>query len=165
MRAAVTWLRARADNVAVGLLTAMFLTFILQIVARYLFNFPIGWTLELCLTTWLWVVFWEGAFILGDSDHIRFDLLYHVARPRLQRTLAIVGALGILVGFAAALPATIDYIAFYKIKRSSTLHIRLDYVFSVYGVFAVATIVRYAIRAWKLATGAGPSAPDSLPER
>ena len=164
MRAAIAWLRARADNVAVGLLTAMFLAFILQIAARYVFNFPIGWTLELCLTTWLWVVFWEAAFILDDNDHVKFDLLYHMAGGRLRRTLAIVSALGIIAGFAGALPATIDYITFYKIKRSSTLHIRLDYVFSVYGIFAVAIVIRYAVRLWQLMRGRELPVSDGMPE-
>ena len=163
MRAAIAWLRARADNVAVGLLTAMFLSFVLQIAARYVFNFPIGWTLELCLTTWIWVVFWEGAFILSDRDHVRFDMVYHLAGLRLRRVMAIVAAVGILVGFVAALPATVDYITFYKIKRSATLHIRLDYVFSVYGIFAVAVIVRYVVRLWRLVRGEDMQALDGTP--
>ena len=163
MRAAIAWLRARADNVAVGLLTAMFVAFVLQIVARYVFNFPIGWTLEACLTTWLWVVFWEAAFILDDRDHVKFDLLYHATRGGLRRTLAIGAALAIVAGFVAALPATIEYIRFYRIKSSSTLHVRLDYVFSVYGVFAIAVIVRYAIRLWRLARGVDGGIVDGTP--
>lgn len=153
MSAALRWLQARADNVAVGLLTVMFLSFILQIVSRYVFDSPIGWTLELCLTTWLWLVFWEGAFLLDDRDHVRFDMLYLSARKRLRRVLAIVAALGIIVGLIAAMPATYDYITFYKIKKSSTLHIRLDYVFSIYGIFAVAVVTRYLVRLWHLVRG------------
>lgn len=156
MSATLRWLSARADNVAAGLLAAMFLTFLVQILARYVFNHPVGWTLELCLTFWLWLVFWESAFLLRDGDHVRFDLFYQMAGPRLRRTLAMVGALGILVGFLAALPATFDYITFYKIKKSATLRIRLDYVFSVYGAFAVAVVLRYAWRLWKLARGSDP---------
>ena len=59
-------------------------------------------------------------------------------------------------GFLAALPATFDYITFYKIKKSATLHIRLDIVFSVYGMFAVAVIVRYAWHIWRLLRGDRP---------
>ncbi len=152
MRAAIAWLRARADNVAVGLLTAMFGAFIIQISARYVFNFPLGWTLELCLTTWLWLVFWEGAFVLENRDQVKFDLVYQAVTGRMRRTLAIVAALALIVGFAASFPATLDYITFYRIKHSSTLHIRLDYVFAIYGVFALATIIRYSVRLWQAAT-------------
>lgn len=160
MTALLRWLRARADNVAVGLLTAMFLAFILQIAARYVFNYPIGWTLELCLTTWLWLVFWEGAFILTDHDHVRFDLFYLMWGSRARRRLASIAAIAILVAFVASLPATYGYISFYKIKHSATLDLRLDYVFSIYGVFAVAVIVRYALRLWRILRGADPETLD-----
>lgn len=153
MHAALSFLQARAENVAVGLLTAMFLAFLIQIAARYVFNYPLGWTLELCLTTWLWTVFWGAAFCLEDKDHVRFDLFYLTAPEKIRRTLAIVSALALTVGFLAALPATLDYITFYKIKKSATLRIRLDYVFSVYALFAVAVIIRYALRAWRIARG------------
>lgn len=150
---ALRWLRARADNVAVGLLTAMFVSFVIQIVSRYVFNHPLGWTLEACLTTWLWLVFWGSAFVLDDGDHVKFDMFYLAGSARLRRAFALVSALAIGAGFVAALPATLDYITFYKIKRSSTLELRLDYVFSVYAAFAVAIIVRYGLRAWRLARG------------
>lgn len=57
MRTRLDWWQARADDVAVGLLTAMFLAFVLQITARYVVNYPLPWSLELSLTTWLWTVF------------------------------------------------------------------------------------------------------------
>jgi hypothetical protein len=63
---------------------------------------------------------------------------------------------GHLARFSGRLPATLDYITFYKIKSSNTLGIRLDIVFSVYGVFAVAIIIQYAVRAWKLFNGVSP---------
>ncbi|TPL82638.1 TRAP transporter small permease, partial [Mesorhizobium sp. B2-3-13] len=66
MSATIRWLQARADNVAVALLAAMFIAFILQIFTRYVINDPLGWTLEVCLTTWLWLVFWSSAFVLTE---------------------------------------------------------------------------------------------------
>jgi TRAP-type C4-dicarboxylate transport system permease small subunit len=159
MHRLVPWLRARADNVAVALLAVMFLSFMVQIVSRYVLNAPVDWTLELCLTTWLWVVFWEAAFLLDDRDHIRFDLLYVMAGRRLRRTLALLAALAIVVAFLISLPATWGYISFEKIRRSDVLHIRLDYVFSIYGLFMLATIVRYGVRIWRLARGGEVDAP------
>ncbi len=40
-----------------------------------------------------------------------------------------------------------------KIEKSSSLGIRLDYVFSAYVLFAAAIIVRYTIRAVRIAVG------------
>lgn len=159
----LAWLRARADNVAVGLLTVMFVSFVIQIVSRYVLNAPVDWTLELCLTTWLWVVFWEAAFLLEDRDHIRFDILYLSVGNRLRRLLALLAALAIIVGFLAALPATWGYISFEKIRRSDTLHIPLNYVFSVYGIFMIATIVRYGWRLWRVLRGKEFDPPPAEP--
>ena len=47
--AAARWLRRRAENVSAVLLLIMFLCFILTIVARYVFNYPLGWTEEASL--------------------------------------------------------------------------------------------------------------------
>ena len=162
MSATLRWLQARADNVAVALLAAMFVAFMLQIFARYVINYPIGWTLEVCLTTWVWLVFWSSAFVLTERDHVTFDLLYLIVGKRMQRVFALVSAVAIVAGFLAALPATFEYITFYKIKKSATLHIRLDVVFSVYGMFAVAVIVRYAWHIWKLLHGDRPEPHDEV---
>jgi TRAP-type C4-dicarboxylate transport system permease small subunit len=155
MRPILDWLQARAENVAVLLIAAMFASFVVQIAARYVFNHPLGWTLEACLTTWLWLVLWGCAFVLDDRDHVRFDVLYLAVRRPMRRAFALVSAAAILAGFVASFPAALDYVTFYSIKSSVIMRIRLDVVFSVYIVFALAVIGRYALRAIRLARG-GP---------
>lgn len=146
--------RAIAENVAAALLAVMFAAFILQIVTRYVLNNPLGWTLEVCLTAWLWLVLWGGGLILQERDHVRFDIIYQSVRPGVRRVFAILSALALVIAMAASLPASLDYITFYEIKSSSTLGIRLDYVFSVYAIFSIALIIRYALRSWQLVRGA-----------
>ncbi len=135
MRQRQHWWRARADDVAVLLLAAMFVAFIVQIASRYVFNHPLGWTLELCLTTWLWAVMWGGAFCLRNDEHVRFDMLYHAVGRKLRLVFAALAALVIVVAFASALPATWDFVSFLTIKKSATLRIPLAYVFGIYLVF------------------------------
>jgi C4-dicarboxylate transporter, DctQ subunit len=153
MIAIYKWLEARAQDIASLLLGALFLSFIAQIIFRYAINLPLSWTQELCLTLWLWVVFWGTAFLLEDADHVRFDVLYHAFGERGRRVLSLIYSVAIVAAFAASLPATIDYVTFYKIKRSPTLGLRLDFVFSVYLVFAVAVIMQYLTRIWRIVTG------------
>lgn len=150
MRAVVRWLGARAENLAVAMLAAMFLAFILQIAGRYLLQSTPGWTLEFCLTMWIWVVFWGCAFCVRDRDHVRFDIFYAAAPARVRLVLAVASALAIVAAMAVSLPATWDYVSFLMIKRSSTLHIPLGYVFSVYLVFMVAVIARYGLQVVRL---------------
>ena len=91
----VPWMRRRADDVAVLLLGAMFASFIVQIVSRYVLNQPMGWTLEMCLTTWLWTVFWASSFCLKHDDHIRFDMLYNAVGRGTRRVFAAIGAVNV----------------------------------------------------------------------
>jgi TRAP-type C4-dicarboxylate transport system permease small subunit len=140
---AVDWLRRRAENVVAGMLGIMFLAFIIQIVFRYFFNFPIGWTSELSVIGWLYMTLMGSAFWLKESDEIRFDLISERLGPLGRRVVGLVVAVAAIVLFGMALPATIKYVAFMKVESTSYLKIRLDILYSVYVVFAVAVIVRY----------------------
>lgn len=100
MQTRLDWWQDRADDVAVGLLTAMFLAFLLQIAARYVIQFPLPWTLELSLTTWLWAVFWGSALCLRHRDHITFDMLYDSVGPRTRMVFGVVSSLAIIAAMA-----------------------------------------------------------------
>jgi len=146
MRTRFDWWQARADDVAVALLSAMFLTFLAQIAARYVINYPLPWTLELSLTLWLWTVFWASALCLRNRDHIAFDMVYDHVGPRTRKVFGIISALTIIVAMLSALPATWDWVSFLTIKKSATLRIPLAYVFSLFLLFMVGTIVIYGLR-------------------
>jgi C4-dicarboxylate transporter, DctQ subunit len=152
--------RMVALDIAALMLGALFIVFLIQILSRYVFNAPALWTLEACLTLWLWVVFWGGAFVLQEKDHVRFDVLYLAVGRNLRRAFALVSAIAIGGGMLAALPATWSYITFYQIKRSAVLGIRLDIVFSIYGIFAAMLVIRHFWRAILIARGADPEALD-----
>ena len=70
------WLHARAENLLAAMLAVMFAVFIIQIVFRYLINLPIGWTQEISVIMWVWLVLFGTAFVVRDDEEIRFDLLY-----------------------------------------------------------------------------------------
>lgn len=146
---AVDWIRARAENVVAGLMAIMFVAFIVQIVFRYFFNFPVGWSSELSVIAWLYIVLLGSALWLREGEEIRFDLLTNVAGPRTRRVVGFVVAVAAVVLFAMSLPATIRYVAFMKVESTSYLKIRLDILYSVYVLFAVAVVVRYAWSAWQ----------------
>jgi TRAP-type C4-dicarboxylate transport system permease small subunit len=143
MRAAGAWLRRRAENVAAAMLGVMFAAFIIQIVFRYFFNFPIGWTSELTVIMWLWLVLWGAAFVVKESDEIRFDLISGALGRRARIAIGIVAAVALVVLYAAALPATWSYVTFMKVEKTAYLKIRFDWLFSIYLAFAVAVIARY----------------------
>lgn len=136
------WLHRRAENLLAAMLATMFAAFIIQIVFRYLLNFPIGWTHELSVIMWVWLVLFGTAFVVRDYEEIRFDLLYSTVRERTRRIMVVICAVAVVFFFAVSLPAVIDYIAFMKVERTAYLKIRFDWLYSIYGVFAVSMIVR-----------------------
>jgi TRAP-type C4-dicarboxylate transport system permease small subunit len=156
----VDWIRRRAENVVAGLLAIMFAAFIVQIVFRYFFNFPVGWSSELSVIAWLYIVLLGSALWLKEGEEIRFDLLTDAVGPRVRRAATFLVAVAIAVLFAMALPATVKYVAFMKVESTSYLKIRLDILYSVYVVFAVAVIVRYAWSAWRALRGQLPDEVD-----
>jgi C4-dicarboxylate transporter DctQ subunit len=159
-RSAVEWMRRRAENVVAGLLGIMFVAFILQIVFRYFFNFPIGWTSELSVIAWLYMTLLGSAFWLKESDEIRFDLISGTLGPVGKRVVGFVIAVAAVVLFGMALPATIKYVSFMKVESTSYLNIRLDLLYSVYVVFAVAVIVRYLWAIVGIIRGEAPEEVD-----
>jgi hypothetical protein len=52
--------------------------------------------------------------------------------------------------YGMSLPATWSYVTFMKVERSSYLHVRLDWMYSIYLLFAVAVIVRYLWILWRV---------------
>lgn len=138
----------------------MFLAFVIQIVFRYLLNFPIGWTSELSIITWLWLILWGAAFVVRESDEIRFDIIYGSVGPNARRLMAAIAAIALVALYALSLPAVIDYVGFMKVQETSYLDIRFDYLFSIYVVFAVASIARYLWLGWRAIRGGSPEAPD-----
>jgi C4-dicarboxylate transporter DctQ subunit len=136
------WLHARAENLLAAMLATMFAVFIMQIVFRYLMNLPIGWTHEISVILWLWLVLFGTAFVVREEEEIRFDLFHAMASKRTRRIMTVVCAIIVVVLFAISLPATLDYIAFMKVQKTAYLKIRFDWLYSIYGMFAVAMIVR-----------------------
>ena len=136
------WLHARAENLLAAMLATMFTVFIIQIVFRYLLNLPIGWTHEISVIMWVWLVLFGTAFVVRDYEEIRFDLLYSTVGERTRRIMVILSALAVVILFGMSLPAVIDYIAFMKVERTAYLKIRFDWLYSIYAFFAIAVIVR-----------------------
>jgi len=154
-------LRRRAENVAAAMLAVMFAAFIIQIVFRYFFNFPVGWTSELTVVMWLWLVLWGAAFVVREDEEIRFDLLSGAAGRRTRIAMGIITALALIVLYGVSLKPSFDYVAFMKVEKSSYLKVRMDWLFSIYVIFVLAVIVRYLWLLSQLVRGRDPGAPDS----
>lgn len=160
LRRAGGWLYRRAENVLAAMLALMFAAFMLQIVFRYLLNLPIGWTNELSVILWIWLVLWGAAFVVREEEEIRFDLVYASVGPRTRRVMFLISATALVGLYLVAFPATLDYVTFMKVESTAYLKIRFDWLFSIYLVFVVAVIVRYLWLSWQALFGRAPQEFD-----
>ena len=160
LQALGAWCYRRAENILAAMLAVMFVSFIIQIIFRYLVNLPIGWTQELTVVLWIWLVLWGAAFVIRETEEVRFDIIYGAASAKARRVMGVITAIGLVALYGVSLPAVEDYVAFMKVERSAYLKIRLDLLFFIYVVFVVAVIVRYVWLCWRAVWGKAPVAFD-----
>jgi C4-dicarboxylate transporter, DctQ subunit len=159
-RSIVAWLQRRAENVAALMLAVMFLAFLVQIVFRYFFNFPVGWASELTVALWLWLVLWGASFVVKEHEEIRFDLLTGAVGRRARIAMGIIVAVALIVAYGMAFKASFDYVTFMKVEKSSYLKVRMDWMYSIFIVFLVAILARYLWLLWQLVRGRDPGEAD-----
>ena len=154
------WLYRRAENVLAAMLAVMFAAFILQIIFRYLLNLPIGWTNELSVILWIWLVLFGAAFVVREEEEIRFDLIYAAVGPTGRRVMFLISAVALVVLYGISFPAVFDYVSFMKVEKTAYLNIRFDWLYSIYIVFVVAIIARYLWLSWQAVFGKAPEEFD-----
>ena len=161
MASAARWLKRRANDVAVALMGLMFISFLLQIAFRYVLNQPLGWTEEVTVLCWVWVVLWCAAFVLSNNDEIRFDIVYTLVPPRVRRLFTAASSIAFVVLLLMSLPASWSYVAFMKREHTAYLHLRLDAMYSIYVIFVLACIVKQARIALRAITGRDRAETDT----
>jgi TRAP-type C4-dicarboxylate transport system permease small subunit len=170
MTSLTKWFTRGVEFIVAAMLAAMFTTFLLQIFSRYVLAAPFGWTLELCLILWIWIVFFGCAFLVREKDHITFDIFYLAAPRRVRQLLALFAAAAIIIGMAWAFLPTWDYIDFMKIRKTSTVEnpftgkkIPLRAIFSIYAIFMLALIARYTWRFVDVLRNGPPDEDHEIP--
>lgn len=149
VRPMVRWLYRRGENLLVIMIGVMFIAFMLQVIFRYVLNWPTGWSSELTVVLWIWVVLFGAAFVVREEEEIRFDLIYGAVSPRVRRAMTVISAIALLGLYGYSFPAVYDYVTFMKVQKTAYLRIRFDWLFSIYVIFVVAVMARYLWLVWQ----------------
>ena len=110
----------------------------------------------------MWGVLWGAAFVLSERDEVRFDILYSNAPEGVRRVFTVITGLALdcaLRHLAARQPTASS--RFMKVERSAYLHVPINYLYSIYVIFAVGCIVRYAWLVWNAVRGKVADAAES----
>ena len=143
-------MKKAAAAISALLIAAVLGTVLLGVARRYLFGVPLSWTDELSAVLFVWAVFWTAAFAVPLREHVAFDLLLEALPARLRRGIAIGASVVVGLALLAALPKTVEFIAFLWRERTAALQWRLDYVYACFPLFMGAAAVRFLWEALRL---------------
>lgn len=137
-----------ADAIGAGLFAALFVVFLVQIVARFAFERPLPWTDELAVVLYLWVILWAAAFVVPEREHVAFDLVWNATGPKQRRVMRIAGQ-ALQGGLcAAALPACWDYVRFMAREGTPVLGVPFSWVFLPFIALLAMIVLRSARALW-----------------
>lgn len=146
-------LKQGADALGVGLFTALFAVFMVQIVARFGFNRPLPWTDEAAVCLYVWVILWAAAAIVPEREHVMFDLVWNACGRRARQAMRVAGNL-LIGGLAAwAVPACWDYVHFMAREGTPVLGIPFMWVFLPFVALLIALVLRSARNVWRALQG------------
>lgn len=136
--------RAKAGaNALTGILFfLMFVLFIIQVIARFIFNKPLSWTDELAVILYIWVVLLGAVLACREREHVSFDLLYGVMPPFLKRMMRLVGCFLIGGLLLAALPESWSYVQFMAREKTAVLGYSMRVVYFPFLIFLVFVVMR-----------------------
>lgn len=150
-----SWPQKAANLIGGGLFLALFIVFVIQITARFLFGKPLAWTDEAAVILYVWVILWAAAVVVPEREHVVFDLVWNSMPYRGRQVMAIVGNL--LVGGLAAwgIPGCWDYVHFMAREGTPVLGVSFQWVFMPFVLLLAALAVRSAWAIWNAIRGKG----------
>ena len=138
--------RVSANLVCTLLFAAVFVIFLYKIVMRYAFGHAVAWGDEVTIVFFIWIIFLANSFLVPDRRQIAFDLVDRNLSASGRRLAAFVRLTLIGAILVWSLPGALSYIQFLWRERTPVLQWRLDFVYSCFGIYLVATILRIGYR-------------------
>jgi TRAP-type C4-dicarboxylate transport system permease small subunit len=139
-----------AEALAAGVFALLFLTFVVQVGMRFLFNRPLAWSDELIMILYILMVFWGAATLLKERDHVMLDLVYAALPPGGQRIFALIGAALMAALLLVLLPEAFDYVRFMQRESTPVLGVPFSAVFAPFVLFVVLVAWRYVVKLVRL---------------
>ena len=150
-----------AEFIAAMSLAAIFMTFLLQILFRYIpFLEPIGWSVVLISLLWVFVIFFGCSFLVRESDHVTFDIIFLAVPTPVRKVLALITAVLMVVAMVYSFPAiweTVFANRLMDLKKIQTIRIpitggkiAIKWMFAPFVMLVVVVTVRYLWRIYSV---------------
>lgn len=107
----------------------MFSVFVIQIVARYVFNSPVQWAYEVTVMGYLWMVVLGACYAYRDRSHVTFTLVYDNLPVKGKAICGFLGNLLMAIAYIAMFLPACKMIGQMKIQVTSVFKIGLNIVY------------------------------------
>lgn len=122
----------------------MFMTFVVQIISRYVFKFPLTWAYEVTVIGFSWTVILGACYAMRQRNHVKFTLIYDMLSPKMAALTRLAGNVIIFVTFLLLIQPSMEYVSFMGFQSTSVFKIKLSWIFSVF-VYFVVSIIGYTL--------------------
>lgn len=119
----------------------MFITFILQIVMRYIFKYPLTWAYEVTVIGFSWTVILGACYAMRTRSHVKFTLLYDMLSGKKAAILRSLGNLILIIGFILLIVPSYKYVTFMNFQSTSVFKIKLSWIFAPFVYFLISIIL------------------------
>ena len=134
-------------SILVVLMSVIVLDVLLQVVSRYLFQSPLGFTDELAAYLLIWVGLLGAAYATGARQHLAIDLISHKFNTNQQKYLEVIISVCIAAFTISVLVvggSRLVYTSFLFGQISAAMELPLGYVYLVVPLSGI-LIVYYVI--------------------
>ena len=160
MKTVSKWFTRGTEFIAAMALAAIFITFLLRIVFRYVpFLEPIGWSVVLISLLWVFVIFFGCSFIVREQDHVTFDVVYLAASQPVRKVLAAMTHMAVITAMIYSFPAIYETVfanRLMELKKIQTIRvpitggkIAIKWLFAPFVMLMVVVTLRYI---WRIYT-------------
>ncbi|MCM8900196.1 TRAP transporter small permease [Caldicoprobacter algeriensis] len=115
----------------------MFIVFVVEIFARYLFNYPLDWSFEVSNLTYVWTAILGACYTTRKHEHVCFTLIYEKFSSKGRLIANCLGNLLVIIAFIIAIYPSYSYIMAYHNTHTAVLGIPLDIGFMPFLVSTV----------------------------
>lgn len=119
----------------------MFLTFILQIVMRYIFRNPLTWTYEVTVIGFSWTVILGACYAMRHRSHVTFTLIYDSVNERNAAILRLLGNIILASAFILLIGPSYEYVKFMDFQSTSVFKIKLSWIFAPFIYFLISIVL------------------------
>lgn len=126
----------------------MFCVFVVQIVARYVFNSPVPWAYEVTVMGYLWMVVLGACYAYRDRSHVTFTLVYDKLPIKGKAVCAFLGNLLMAIALVVMFVPSCQMISQMKIQVTSVFKIGLNIVYLPFIPFMIIILLYILYDMW-----------------